>query len=122
MRALWIDKDGLRPYRREDLARLFKWALFERGGQLVLAAMPYDAGWLFHMEAVAQAALQSGWCDAKAAEKFLQRTGNLFHEAGIRVLGGGTRFEDGRIRNYSYRFGAVPEKRLAEVHAALHLA
>lgn len=122
MRVLWLDKDGLGEYRPEDRGRLFKWALFERDGQAYLVAMPYDAGFVFHMEAIAQAALRSGWCDAKQAEKFLKRAGNIFHEAGIRVLGGGIRYEDGRIRNYSYRFGAIPEKRFPAVLAALGLA
>lgn len=121
MRVLWLDKDGLGEYRPECRERLFKWALFERDGKAYVAAMPYDAGLLFHMEAVAQAALRSGWCDAKGAERFLKRTGNVFREAGVRVLGGGVRYEDGRIRNRSYRFGAVPEKRLPAVLKALHL-
>lgn len=121
MRTWWLDGKRVRAYRLQDQARLFKWTLFERGGELHLAAMPYDAGYLFHMEIVAQLAQHEGWCDAASAEKFLKRSGNLFGEAGIRVLGGGTRHEDGRTRNYSYRFGAVPDRYLAIVNGRLGL-
>jgi hypothetical protein len=121
MRTWWLDAKHLRPYRLQDQARLFKWTLFERGGELHLAAMPYDAGYLYHMEIVAQVALRSGWCDQKGAEKFLKRSGNVFGEAGIRVLGGGARHEDGRVRNYSYRFGAIPDHYLPRVLERLGL-
>ena len=65
MKVWWLDARHLRAYRHQDQARLFKWVLFERSDELQLAAMPYDAGYLFHMELVAQLALREGWCDQK---------------------------------------------------------
>jgi hypothetical protein len=121
LRVFWLDKDGLGVYKPACKERLFKWVLFEREGRPMLMAMSYDAGYVFHMEAVAQAAIRSGWCDEKGAEKFLKRSGNVFHEAGIRVLGGGVRFESGKTRNFSYRFGPVPERFEEAVSRALGL-
>jgi hypothetical protein len=122
MRVWWIESTGVRAYQPEDQARLFKWVLFEHGGELHLAAMPYDAGYLFHMELVAQIALRQGWCAPEAAEAFLKRDGNLFGEAGVRVLGGGVRQADDRVSNSSFRFGAIPAAYLPRVHQALSLA
>ena len=121
MRAWWLDGTGVRPYRKSDRASLFKWAVFERGGETALVAMPYDAGWTFHMEAVAELASRKRWCSDGEAEAFLKRSGNGFPEAGMRILGGGTRFENGHVRNFSYRFGAVPEPedRLARIALGL---
>lgn len=121
MRVWWLDAKHLRAYRLQDQARLFKWVLLERGGELHLAAMAFDAGYLFHMEIAAQLAVHEGWCDQKNAERFLKRSGNMFGEARARVLGGGVRHEDGRVRNFSYRFGAIPENYLARVDSALGL-
>lgn len=117
MRAWWLEASGVRPYRASDRERLFKWVVFEREGGIDLVAMPYDAGYVFHMEAIAQLALRSGWCGEADAAAFLKRDGNRFPEAGVRVLGGGVRFENGHTRNFSYRFGAVPEPedRLARI-------
>ena len=109
MQAWWLDASGVRPYRASDRARLFKWVVFARGGDVDLVAMPYDAGWVFHIEAMAELALRKRWCREAGVKAFLKRTGNGFAEAGVRVLGGGARFENGLVRNFSYRFGAVPE-------------
>lgn len=122
MRAWWIEKEDLRAYRPQDGARLFKWVAFERGGEIELVAMPRDAGWTYHMEAMAELAVRKGWCGQAEADAFLKRNGNGFPEAGIRVLGGGTRDEDGSVRNYSYRFGPVPESEDLEARRTLGLA
>ena len=121
MRAWWLDASGVRRYRPSDNGRLFKWVVFAREGETELVAMPYDAGWVFHMEAIAELALRKGWCDEKGAKAFLKRSGNGFHEAGVDVRGGGVRFESGHVRNFSYRFGAVPEPedRLARIALGL---
>lgn len=119
MRAWWLDAKAVRAYRLQDQARLFKWVAFERGGEMQLVAMPYDAGLVFHMEAVAELARRKGWCDDKGAKAFLKRQGNEFAEAGIRVYGGGVRFESGATRNYSYRFGPVPDPLRARVEEIL---
>lgn len=121
MRAWWLEASGVRPYRGEDRERLFKWVVFERDGAVALVAMPYDIGLAFHMEAIAQLALRKGWCGAEAAQAFLKREDGGFLEARVRVLGGGARFENGMIRNFSYRFGAVPEPedRLARIALGL---
>ena len=121
MRAWWLEASGVRPYRLADRERLFKWVVFERGEGTELVAMPYDAGWVFHMEAVAELARREGWCDETGAKAFLKRTGNGFPEAGLRILGGGTRFADGAVRNFSYRFGAVPETEDALARVSLGL-
>jgi len=117
MRAWWLDASAVRAYRPSDRERLFKWVVFERAGETALVAMPYDAGWVFHMEAIAELALRKGWCDAAGAKAFLKRSGNGFPEADVKILGGGARFEGGHVRNFSYRFGAVPEPedRLARI-------
>jgi len=117
MRAWWLDASGVRTYRKADLARLFKWVVFERAGMTQTVAMPYDAGWAFHTEAMAQFAVQRAWCGESEAKAFMKRSGNGFPEADVRVLGGGVRFESGAVRNFSYRFGAVPEPedRLARI-------
>lgn len=121
MRAWWIEASGVRPYRASDRERLFKWVVFERDGETELVAMPYDAGWAFHMEAMAELALRKRWCGEADAKAFLKRSGNAFREAGVRVIGGGARFENGLTRNFSYRFGAVPEPedRLARIALGL---
>lgn len=121
MRAWWLEASGVRPYRVADRERLFKWVVFERKGEPELVAMPYDAGWVFHMEAVAQLALRKRWCGEADAKAFLKRTGNAFPEAGLKVVGGGARFSDGSVRNYSYRFGAVPETEDALARVVLGL-
>lgn len=117
MRAWWLDAKQMRAYLPRDRARLFKWVVFRRNGETQLAAMPYDAGWTYHMEAIAELARRKGWCGEADAKAFLKRTGNEFAEARIRVLGGGIRREDGSVRNFSYRFGPVPEPedRLARI-------
>jgi len=122
MQVTWLAADGVRAYRPEDRDRLFKWVLFERGGELRIGAMSFDAGYLFHMEIVAQLATRNGWCPPAAAEAFLKRNGNLFGEAGVRVLGGGVRLADGRVVNSSFRFGEIPEAYLPRVREALGLA
>lgn len=122
MKATWLESGGMRDYRREDVDRLFKWVLFERGGELQVGAMPYDAGYLFHMEIVAQIAIRNGWCPPQAAEAFLKRSGNLFGEAGVRVLGGGVRRADGHVADASFRFGEIPEAYRARVNESLGLA
>ena len=121
MRAWWLDASGVRSYRTSDRERLFKWVVFERDGAPELVAMPYDAGWAFHTEAVVALALRKRWCREADAKAFLKRTGNGFPEARVSVLGGGTRFENGVTRNFSYRFGAVPEPedRLARIALGL---
>lgn len=121
MRAWWLDASAVRAYRPSDRERLFKWVVFEREGESSLVAMPYDAGWVFHMEAVAELARRKGWCDEADAKAFLKRSGNGFPEAGLKVLGGGARFESGLVRNFSYRFGPVPEPEDREARRALRL-
>jgi len=121
MRAWWLDPSGVRPYRAADRARLFKWVVYERDGETELVAMPYDAGWAFHVEIITELALRKGWCDAADAKKFLKRSGNGFKEASLDVLGGGTRFESGLVRNFSYRFGAIPEPEERSARIALGL-
>jgi|GEM_PF-3399989 len=121
MRAWWLEASGVRPYRASDRERLFKWVVYERDGETELVAMPYDAGWVFHMEAMAELARRKRWCDDAGAKAFLKRSGNAFPEAGVRVLGGGARFESGHTRNFSYRFGAVPEPEERLARAALRL-
>jgi hypothetical protein len=109
MRAWWLEKKILRGYRQSDGPRLFKWVVFTREGETQLVAIPADAGWVFHMEAIAKLAVKKRWCDEAEAEAFLRREGNEFPEADLRVLGGGVRGQDGSTRNFSYRFGPVPE-------------
>ena len=121
MRAWWLDASGVRTYRKSDLTRLFKWVVFERDGDVQVVAMPYDAGWAFHTEAMAHFAVARGWCGEDQAKAFMKRSGNRFPEADVSVQGGGTRFENGHVRNFSYRFGAVPEPedRLARIALGL---
>lgn len=122
MRAWWLDVSGVRTYRPSDRERLFKWVVFERDAATAIVAMPYDAGWAFHTEAMAAFAVEREWCTEDEAKAFMKRTGNGFREAGVAVLGGGTRFENGMIRNFSYRFGAVPEPEDRLARIALGLA
>jgi len=121
--AWWLDSESVRAYNpARDAGRLFKWVLFRRDGALHLAAMPDDAGLDFHMQLLADLAVRKGWCASGDAEGFLKRYDNDFSEAGVEVLGGGARLRDGRVRNYSFRFGPVPERHRRDVMEALGLA
>jgi hypothetical protein len=121
MRAWWLDVSVVRKYQEADRDRLFKWVVFTRAGETQMVAMPYDAGWAFHTEAMAELAVRRAWCEEADAKAFMKRTGNGFPEADVVVLGGGTRFENGSVRNFSYRFGPVPEPEDAEARRALRL-
>ncbi|HTK60389.1 MAG TPA: hypothetical protein VL283_04295 [Candidatus Baltobacteraceae bacterium] len=121
MRAWWIDAAGVRKYRLADRSRLFKWVVFTHGRVTQLVAMPYDAGWAFHTEAMAELAVRRAWCEEGAAKAFMKRSGNAFPEADVVVLGGGTRFESGAVRNFSYRFGPVPEPEDRDARRSLRL-
>lgn len=123
MRARWIENDGTaRPYRPSDAARLFKWVVFRRAeGEAELVAMPHGAGREYHADAMAALASTEGWCTASQAEAFRKREGGEFPEADVAVLGGGTRLDDGTVRNLSLRFGPVPEAEDRVTRAALGL-
>ncbi len=120
-KAYWLDEKSIGPYDLSYAPRIFKWVLFRKDGQLNLTAMPHGIGLDFHMQLMAETALRKGWCSAGDADRFLRRDGNDFYEAGIEVLGGGARMSNGVVRNYSFRFGAIPAKHLAAVIAALGL-
>lgn len=117
----WFDGERVTAYDAASASTLFKWVLFRREDALLVAAMPREAGLDFHMQLLAEVALRKGWCAAGDAEKFLRRYDGDFLEAGIVVLGGGTRLSSGIVRNYSYRFGAIPGKYRAAVETALGL-
>lgn len=118
-KIFWLDKSGLSEYGRAARERLYKWVLFERGGKLFVTAMPEDASFVYHMQLMAETARRLGWCDAAGADAFLRRYDSDFSEAGLTILGGGVRLKSGEVRNFSYRFGPVPEKYEKEVLAAL---
>ena len=120
-KTYWFDGERIGTYDPASSSKLFKWVLFRREGKLFLAAMPRDAGFDFHMQLLAEVALRNGWCDSGDADKFLRRYDEDFIEAGIATLGGGARLSNGTVRNYSYRFGAIPEKYRAAVESALGL-
>ncbi len=117
----WFDGERVIAYGPSFRGRLFKWVLFRRDGKLILAAMPDDIGFDFHMQLAAGVAVVLGWCAPGDADRFLKRNGNDFYEAGADILGGGARLKNGAVRNYSYRFGPIPEKHRAAVMVALGL-
>jgi hypothetical protein len=122
MTVWWFDGEKTEDYGPGCAGRVFKWVLFKKGGDLMIAAMPHDTGLDFHIQLLAAVVAEKGWASAADADRFVGRSDNHFYEAGIEVLGGGTRLRNGSIRNYSYRFGAIPDRRLPEVMKALGLS
>ena len=118
-RAWWFDGEKAGEYRRADAGRIFKWILFKKDGELQLAAMPASAGLDFHMQLLSALAAAKGWATPADVDRFIGRSDNHFYEAGIEVMGGGARLRDGSVRNYSYRFGAIPGRFLREVEEKL---
>jgi hypothetical protein len=122
MTVWWFDGEKTGEYRPACAARLFKWVLFKKSGDLAIAAMPHDAGLDFHMQLLSAVVAEKGWATAADADRFVKRSDNHFYEAGIEVLGGGTRLRNGSLRNYSFRFGAIPDRHLTATLKALGLS
>jgi len=111
-RIYWLpDKGAVQELWQSEvegiLARLHKVVLIEREGLIILILGSKDESLDYHSNLLTSCALFFGWVDLIGAADHISRPGRDWSKANLRVLGGGTRKDDGTFENGSGSYGKL---------------